>query len=373
MLTDRNFSSQVVLVTGHEAEGKEQSNIDWHWLAKFNGTIVLYMAVTNLDYITAQLVDGGMSTDAPVAAIRNATLPNQLVIKTTLDKLVEERDSGNIQPPSIIVIGPGAAGDTKLEWFVSKPLFGQNICITRDDSGNVSLAENIIGRGGNPVSFPMIKIKSLTNSNDFINILADFKNFDWIIFTSVNGVELFFRALDEMNKDARVFASAKIAAIGPRTAQRLEQNSINADFVPDKYTSKELAIQLIDHTNLDNKKILLLRSKQASDDLPQLLKEAGSDVTEVPVYTIEPAQSDAAPVVKKIKSSQINWLTFASPSSAKNFFALISPDIVNTNPVKVASIGPVTTKQLNDLDVKVDLESPQQTLDALLDAIEAQK
>ncbi|MHC4759674.1 MAG: uroporphyrinogen-III C-methyltransferase, partial [Planctomycetota bacterium] len=214
MLTDRNFSSQVVLVTGHEAEGKEQSNIDWHWLAKFNGTIVLYMAVTNLDYITAQLVDGGMSTDAPVAAIRNATLPNQLVIKTTLDKLVEERDSGNIQPPSIIVIGPGAAGDTKLEWFVSKPLFGQNICITRDDSGNVSLAENIIGRGGNPVSFPMIKIKSLTNSNDFINILADFKNFDWIIFTSVNGVELFFRALDEMNKDARVFASAKIAAIG---------------------------------------------------------------------------------------------------------------------------------------------------------------
>ncbi|MHC4759036.1 MAG: uroporphyrinogen-III synthase, partial [Planctomycetota bacterium] len=200
-----------------------------------------------------------------------------------------------------------------------------------------------------------------------------FKNFDWIIFTSVNGVELFFRALDKMNKDARVFASAKIAAIGPRTAQRLTQNSIKADFVPDKYTSKELAIQLIDHANLDNKKILLLRSKQASDDLPQLLKEAGSDVTEVPVYTIEPAQSDAAPVVKKIKSSQINWLTFASPSSAKNFFALISPDIVNTNPVKVASIGPVTTKQLNDLDVKVDLESPQQTLDALLDEIEAQK
>ncbi|MHC4758430.1 MAG: uroporphyrinogen-III C-methyltransferase, partial [Planctomycetota bacterium] len=303
MLTDRNFSSQVVLVTGHEAEDKEHSSIDWHWLAKFNGTIVLYMAVGNLDYITAQLIDGGMSPNAPAAAIRNATLPGQLVIKTALGKLIRERDSGKIQPPSIIVIGPGAAGNPQLEWFVSKPLFGRTICITRDDSGNASLAENIIRRGGNPVSFPTIKIKPLTDSNDFINILTSFRNFDWIVFTSVNGVELFFRVLDQMNKDARVFASAKIAAIGPRTAQKLTQNSIKADFVPNKYTSKQLAIQLIDHANLHNKKILLLRSQQASDDLPKLLKEAGSDVTQVPLYTIEPVQSDAIPVVKKIESS----------------------------------------------------------------------
>jgi uroporphyrinogen III methyltransferase/synthase len=194
-----------------------------------------------------------------------------------------------------------------------------------------------------------------------------------VIFTSVNGVVIFFKALAGLNKDARVFASAKIAAIGPRTADILAEYSIKADFVPTKYTSKELAIQLIDHTNLENKNILLLRSQEASDELPELLKKGGAQITETHLYTIEPLETDPTKIIEQLKSSQIHWLTFASPSSAKNFFKLLSPDTVNTSSVKVASIGPVTTEKLKELGVKVDLESPVQTFDALLDEIQAQK
>ncbi|MHC4187934.1 MAG: uroporphyrinogen-III C-methyltransferase [Planctomycetota bacterium] len=373
MLTDRRYSSQVCLVTGHEAEGKNESDIDWRWFAKFNGTIVLYMAVGNLHLITAELLQGGLPSETPTAAIRNATLTTQHTVKTTLGKIVEARDSGQIVPPSIIIIGPGAAGDPKLEWFTSKPLFGQNVVITRDDVGNDSLAEEIIKRGGNPISYPTIKIRSLTDSNHFLNTLAEMKSFDWIIFTSVNGVAIFFEALKTLEKDARVFASAKLAAIGPRTAQKLAQYSIKADFVPTKFTSKELAVQLIDHVNVKNKKVLLLRSQQASDELPGLLENAETQITETHLYTIEPVKNDPTQLTEQIRSEQIQWITFASPSSVKNFFDQIMSDTVNTSTVKIASIGPVTTKQLKELNIKVDLEPEEQTFDALLDAIEAQK
>ncbi|MHC4187288.1 MAG: uroporphyrinogen-III C-methyltransferase [Planctomycetota bacterium] len=373
MLTDRRYASQVVLVTGHEAEGKKESDIDWQWFAKFNGTIVLYMAVGNLHLITAELIKGGLSPDTPAAAIRSATLTIQQTVKTTLGKLVDTRDSGQIVPPSIIIIGAGAAGDPNLEWFTSKPLFGQNVVITRDDRGNDSLAEEIIRRGGNPILYPTIKIKSLTDSNDFLNALSEMKNFDWVIFTSVNGVDIFFQALKTLEKDARVFASAKLAAIGPRTAQKLAEYSIKADFVPTKFTSRELAIQLIDNANLKDKKILLLRSRQASDELPGLLKNAGAKITETHLYTIDPVKNDPTQLSEQIVSSQIQWITFASPSSAKNFFDQITPDTINPSTAKIASIGPITTKQLNELKVKVDLEPDEQTFDALLNAIEAQK
>ncbi|MHC5076302.1 MAG: uroporphyrinogen-III C-methyltransferase, partial [Planctomycetota bacterium] len=283
MLTDRRYSSQVVLVTGHEAEEKKESDIDWQWLAKFNGTIVLYMAVGNLDFIVDQLLEGGLAPDTPAAAIRNATLGTQKTVKTTVDKLIEARDAGRIEPPSIIIIGTGAGGDPSLDWFTSKLLFGKNICITRDETGNASLAEKIISRGGNPVSFATFKIKPLTDTGDFLNSLADLKQYDWVIFTSVNGVVIFFKALAGLNKDARVFASAKIAAIG--------------------HTSKELAIQLVDHTNLENKNILLLRSQQASDDLPGLFENAGAKISETHLYTIEPLETDPTSIIGQIKTS----------------------------------------------------------------------
>ncbi|MHC4686292.1 MAG: uroporphyrinogen-III C-methyltransferase [Planctomycetota bacterium] len=343
-LTDREYSSQVIFVTGREAEGKQKSNIDWHLLAKFSGTIVFYMGVGNLGYIAERLIENNMAESTPAAVIANATSPSQRVVKAPLCRISEKCKAEEIEPPAIIVVGAVADSDTTLNWFMKKPLFGRSIVVTRDARGNADFAAKIVQRGGNPIEFATIKIKPLTLTDQFLRTLAKFAEYDWIIFTSGNGVTVFFEALQSLSKDARVFASAKIAAIGSETAAKLSQFGINADFVPSVFTGKELANELITYTNLNGRKVLLLRSQLASKELVELLTQAGAEVQDVAVYTAVEEQSDSAPLTEKINNGRVDWLTFASPSSVRVFFEQIPGEVVNSSDVKVASIGPVTSR-----------------------------
>ena len=370
MLTDREYSSQVIFVTGHEATGKSDSNIDWSLLAKFNGTLVFYMGIGNLDYITAQLMENGMNSDTPVAIIANVTFPTQAVAKALLADISQHCRQEGIKPPAIVVIGAAAATDTQLNWFMQQPLFGRNIVVTRDIPGNIDFADKIIRRGGNPKKFPTIKVKALTQKNEFLQTLAKITEHDWIIFTSGNGVAVFFEALQSLGKDARVFGATKIAAIGGKTAAKLSEFGVKADFVPGVFTGKELGRQLIAHTNLKNKKVLLLRSKIASSELAELLKKAGAEVQDVAVYTAEQQKNKNKWLIEEINEGLIDWLTFASPSSVNGFFKQIPVDLINSANVKVASIGPVTSESLKALGVRVDITAAEHTLDGLIDAIE---
>jgi uroporphyrinogen III methyltransferase/synthase len=370
MLTDREYSSQVIFVTGHEATGKPDSNIDWSLLAKFNGTIVFYMGIGNLNYIVAQLMENGMNSDTSVAIIANATFPTQVVAKAPLADITQKCLQIGIKPPAIVVIGAAAATDTQLNWFMQQPLFGRNIVVTRDIPGNIDFADKIIRRGGDPWKFPTIKIKPLTQKNEFLHTLATITEYDWIIFTSGNGVAIFFEALQSLGKDARVFGSTKIAAIGGKTAAKLSEFGIKADFVPGVFTGKELGRQLIAHTNLKNEKILLLRSKIASNELAKLLKKAGAEVNDVAIYTAEKEKSENGGLIDEINKGRIDWLTFASPSSVNGFFEQIPCNLINSANVKVASIGPVTSESLKVLGVRVDITAAEHTLDGLIDAIE---
>jgi uroporphyrinogen III methyltransferase/synthase len=369
LLTDRDYSSQVVFVTGQEAKGKEKSSIDWHLLAKFRGTIIFYMAMGNLEFITKQLIKNGMDENMPAAVIADATFPTQKVVKAALGLISKKCKEKKIEPPAIIVVGQAADSDARLNWFIKKPLFGKNIVVTRDARGNAEFADKIISRGGNPIEFTTIKIKPLTNTNKFLKAIAKLTEFDWIIFTSLNGVEIVFEFLRSLGKDARAFGSAKIAAIGSETAGTLGRFGIKADFVPSAFTSKELGKQLIGFTNLHNKKVLLLRSQLASDELISWLKKADAEIVNVPVYRIESAKNKRDNLIK-IKSSDIEWLVFASSSSARAFFEQIQAKTVNLSKTKVASIGPVTSEQLKNLGIKVDAEATEHTIEGLLNAIE---
>ena len=369
MLTDRKYSSQVVLVTGREAEGKQKSNIDWQWLAKFEGTIVFYMGVGNLDFIAGKLMENGMSETMPAAVIADITLPSQRTVKAPLKLIAERCQQQAIEPPALIIVGTAASGDEKLNWFAKKPLFGKSIVVTRDDRGNADLAARIIREGGMPVEFPTIKIKPLTTGTEFLEALVKFTEYDWIVFTSINGVTVFFDALESLGKDARVLASAKVAVIGGETANKLLQFGIKPDFVPTVFTSRELGKQLIGFTNLQDKKLLLLRSDLASKELAELLLTAQAQVDEVAVYKIESAKTEGGWLEEKIRQKQIDWLTFASASSARIFFEQISPDLVKTSGVKVASIGPVTSELLEDLGIQIDVEAEEHTIEGLLEAI----
>ncbi|MGA1980311.1 MAG: uroporphyrinogen-III C-methyltransferase [Sedimentisphaerales bacterium] len=368
ILTDRDYSSQVVFITGQEAEGKQKSSIDWKLLAKFKGTIVFYMALENLEFIAGQLIKNGISEETPAAVIADATLPNQKTVRASLKRISEKCKENKIEPPAIVVIG--AAADEKLNWLMNKPLFGKSIVVTRDAESNADFAAKIIAKGGCPIEFPTIKIEPLTQTNIFLQTLAKLAEYDWIIFTSANGVAAFFDALQNLGKDARVFASAKIAAIGSETAAKLSEFAIVADFTPNVFTSKELGKQLIAFANLQNKKVLLLRSQLASNELSKLLESAGAEVDNVPVYTAVTIKNKCSWLIEKIERGEIDWLTFASPSSAKAFFEQIPAKLVDSSNVRVASIGPVTSEQLKNLGLKVDAQATEHTIDGLLTAIE---
>ena len=370
ILTDREYSSQVVFVTGREAQGKRDSNIDWQLLAKFSGTIVFYMGVGSLDYIAERLMENGMRADMPAAVVADATLPTQKVVKAPLDEISEKCKQQGIEPPAIIIIGDAADSSTQLNWFMKKPLFGKNIVVTRDTVGNADFAAKIICRAGNPLKFATIKIKPLTETNEFLRTLAKITGYDWIIFTSGNGVTIFFETLQALGKDARVFGSAKIAAIGSGTAAKLSEFGVKADFIPGVFTSKELGRQLTACTNLRGKKVLLLRSKIASNELVELLTGAGAVVQDVAVYTAVEEKSECAWLIEEINKGRIDWLTFASPSSVNGFFEQVRSDLVNSANVKVASIGPVTSERLQTLGLRVDVTAADHTLDGLIDAIE---
>jgi uroporphyrinogen III methyltransferase/synthase len=346
MLTDREYSSQVTFVTGREAPGKQDTNIDWEVLAKFPGTIVFYMGMGTLDSTARQLIDNGKPSDTPAAVIANATFPTQRVVRAPLERINEICEQQKVKPPAIVVIGAAAANDTRFDWLTKRPMFGRSIVVTRDIPGNADFAAKIVRRGGNPLEFETIRIKPLTDSNDFLKMLTQIGHYDWIVFTSGNGVTTFFDALDRLGKDARVFGSAKVAAIGGRTAERLSEFGIKADFVPGVFTSRELGKQLIGFTNLQSKKILLLRSQLASNELVEILTGAGAEVDNVAVYTAQAAKSDSDWLVEGISEGTIDWLTFASPSSVDGFFEQIDSEAVKSGNVRVASIGPVTSERL---------------------------
>jgi len=371
MLTDRNYSSQVVFVTGREAPGKEETSIDWDLLAKFRGTIVFYMGMENIELIVSKLINNGMDADTPVAIVSDATYASQIVLQTKLNQLVRQSQQKKIMPPALIIVGQAANCNSSLNWFMNKPMFGRNIVVTRDRKGNTDFAEKIIERAGNPVEFETISIKPMTQSNEFLKAMEKFSSFDWVVFTSVNGVRIFFDFLHDAGKDSRVFGSMKIAAIGKRTANQLSQFGLKADFVPESFTSKDLALGLVKFTDFSGKKVLLLRSELANKELEDVLLTGGADITKTSVYNIAPVVSDAHGLQEKIKTGGVDCITFASPSAVSSFFEQVDVKLVKSHNVVIASVGPVTSARLTEVGINVEIEPSVHTIDGLLDAIES--
>ncbi len=370
MPTDRRYSSQVVFVTGTEAPGKKRSNIDWDLLAKLTGTIIFYMGMGNIGKITQRLISHGMNPDTAAAVVTNATVGQQKLVKGKVSQIAKLCSQAEVAAPGVIIIGSCAGANEKLNWFMARSLFGKKIVVTRDEQGNAIFAEKILRRGGWPVKFATIKLEPLTNSNEFIRAIAGIKEFDWIVFTSPNGVRFFFDYLKSNGADARVFGSSKIASIGSKTAERLLDFGIRADFTPKMFTSEELGRQLAAFTNIKGKKILLLRSRLAWHRLREILTEAGAVVEEAAVYTSLHEKSESKWLCDKIRDREIDWITFASPSAVENFFEQVDSNVLKNDSVKVACIGPVTSARLEKFGVTVDVQAGKHTIDGLLDAIE---
>ena len=369
-LTHRKLTATLAFVTGHEDPHKDESNIDWESLAKGIGTLVFFMGVKNLPDITQKLIANGKSPDTPVAVVRWGTTPSQKTVTGTLDNITERVQKAGMKAPAIIVVGEVVDLRETLKWFESRPLAGKRIVVTRAREQASDMVRRLSDLGAECLEFPTIKVVPPENVKPLKEAIERLRDYDWIVFTSVNGVKFFFGLLFEMNKDVRALNHLKIAAIGPATAQKLFKYGLKSDIIPKNYRA-EAVVEAFSKEQLNGKKILLPRAKEARPVLPVELRKMGAKVDEVTTYITEKDRDNADLLTKQLQEKTIDLISFTSSSTVKNFKALLPPDSFNKlmNGIAIASIGPITSDTAKELGFDVHITAKDYTIPGLCEAI----
>lgn len=367
-LTHRKVTSTVAFVTGNEDQSKPDSDIDWYALSKI-GTLVFLMGVGQLPNIVKRLIYAGKPPLSPAAIVRWGTKPEQKVLVGTLSDIVKKAARAKFAPPAVIVVGDVVKLRRRLSWFERKPLFGRNILVTRTHTQASQLISKLTELGANAIELPTIEIKPPSSFSPLDNAIKKLSGYDWIVFTSVNGVESFFGRLFKNGKDARDLKGIGLCAIGPRTAERLKIYNTTCDCVPKEYVS-EAVIEELRNFDLEGKRILIPRAQLARDVLPRSLEAAGAKVEVVEAYRTArpPLERDT---LERLLSAEIDIVTFTSSSCVKNFFGLLGRARAGKvlKRAKIASIGPITSKTVRDFGRRVDIEAKKYTIDGLVEAI----
>jgi uroporphyrinogen III methyltransferase/synthase len=370
-ITHRDFSSSITFVTGHEAKDKEKSALNWDALARSASTLVFFMGVKNLPVITENLIKAGLSKDTPACLIRWGTTCRQRTVVSVLSEIATKAKELNIKPPALLIVGEVVRLKSKLSWFEKKPLLGKNIIVTRSRSQASELIKILQQKGACCIQFPTIDIAPLKDYSELYQAIDKINSYDWIIFTSVNGVKFFFKKLFEMGYDCRCLASSKICAIGPATEKKLREYSIIADVVPERYVA-EAIVESLKEKEIRGKNILIPRAKEARDVLITELTKLNANVVVVPVYETVLGKGNSEEIIEKIKAGEIDYITFTSSSTVKNFFSLVPEKIVSDygNNIKFACIGPITAKTLKDFGFSSHIVPETYTIEALVEEIE---
>ena len=369
-LTHRKFTSTLAFVTGHEDPLKEESNIDWTALAKGIGTIVFLMGVKNLPYITNRLVSHGMDPDTPVALIRWGTTPRQTTVTGTLDTISERAKNAGFKPPAVIVVGHVVKLRERMKWFENRPLMGRSIVVTRAREQASELVQHLSDLGAECLECPTIKVAPPDDLKPLDKAIENLSTYDWLIFTSVNGASFFFNRLYAKNKDVRALCKMHTAVIGPATAKRLLDFGLQSDIVPETYRAESI-IKAFTGKDLNGKKILLPRAKEARPILPLELTRMGAVVDEVTAYCTRAVQDNADLMLTRLREKTIDLITFTSSSTVKNFHALLPPrDLkILMQDVTVACIGPITADTARNLGFDIHIIAESFTIPGLCEAI----
>jgi uroporphyrinogen III methyltransferase/synthase len=372
-LTHRDYSSCFTVVTGHEGPDKEGPEVDWSQVAKAPGTKVVLMGVTRVKFIAQALVSHGMSAATPVAMIRWATTGRQESVVGTLDTIAEVAEKAGFKPPGLTVIGEVVRLRGKLNWFEKRPLFGRRIVVTRGRSQAGQLARLLLDRGADVLEIPTIRIHPPTSRHEIAEALLELNSYDWLVFTSPNGVGAFFDLFFKAFEDMRDIGGVRIAAVGPATAEKLRALHLKVDAMPKEFAASKLAEAMMKQGSLENLKILLLRAEVANRELPKTLEELGAIVDDVACYKTVPETEDPNGAVARLMETGADWITFTSSSTVENFNARIElKSLLARYPgIRLASIGPETSKTIAALGLKPDLEAKEHTTIGLVKAIEA--
>jgi uroporphyrinogen III methyltransferase / synthase len=368
-LTHRDVTAAVAFVTGHEDPLKESSGIAWDKLATGVGTLVFLMGVGNLPQIAESLMTHGRSPDTPVAVIRRGTSTEQATWVGTLENIARVAAESRIRPPAIIVVGEVVRLREELSWFETRPLFGRRIVVTRAREQASEFRRMLEALGAEVIEFPTIEVRPPESWEPLDLAIQSLDQYDWLLFTSVNGVRFFLERLHSSGKDIRDLKGVKIGAIGPKTAGMWRRFGIQPDLMPDEYRA-EAVVESFRQEGVRGAKVLIPRAARAREVLPDELREAGARVDVVHAYrTISPDQ-DTGRIRELLKNGSIDMVTFTSSSTVSNFVKMFEADGNRLQEwmqqVAVACIGPVTAKTAAENNFKVDLSPPQYTIDSLV-------
>ncbi len=370
-VTHRTLASTVTFVTGHEDPTKPETQLEWPKLASTSGTLVFMMGMKNLPSIVRQLLLEGRLSTQPVAAIRWGTKADQQTIVGTLGDIVAKTEAARLEPPTVIVVGEVVRLRGQLNWFESKPLFGKRVVLTRAQEQAREFSQLLSAYGAEPVEVPTIQIVPPASWQAIDDAVAHLNAYQWLIFTSVNGVRPFMDRLHAAGKDARALAALRLCAIGPRTAQELRTYGLTPDVVPTEFQA-EGVIAALTHVGISGSRILIPRAEVAREILPEQLRELGATVEVIPVYRTIAPTLDVASLTQQLHDGRVAVVTFTSSSTVRNFVELFGgQDMVRPllAGVVVACIGPITARTAEEFGLTVTVMPTENTVPALAEAI----
>lgn len=369
-VTHRDHASAVAFITGHEDPAKGSPSLDYRVLAAFPGTLVFYMGWHRLSQIAEALIVAGKNAATPVAVISHASLPSQQTVTAPLGIIAEQVASAGLRPPSLIVIGECVRQREQLAWFEKRPLFGRRIGVTRADEQADAQIDRIYELGGEAVLMPTLEIEPPETWNAVDEVLRRVGEFDWIVFTSANGVRALLGRLWELGGDSRRLGRARLAAIGPSTAAALGEFQLRADVVPETYRAEHLAAALC--PQIVGQKVLWARANRVRDVLRNELTAAGAQLEEAVVYQHHDVEAWSDDINQRLIAGQLDWIGVSSPAIARNV-ARLMPESVRAllgESIRVASISPVTSAACQEVGLPVSAEATEHTWDGMLVAIQ---
>jgi uroporphyrinogen III methyltransferase/synthase len=372
-VTHRGLATGVVFVTGQERTGRPLKSRTLRTLARLDATLVFFMATESAARIAAGLIRAGKPASTPAACVMNGTRPDQRSLLSTLGRLAADMQAGGFAAPALLIVGSVVALRPALRWFEKRPLFGRRYVVTRSREQASKLSEGLRALGAEVWELPAIEIKPLPGGKNFKRARAALPRLDWAVFSSVNGVEHFFRLLFAAGGDARDLQGLRLAAVGRSTAEALAARGLRADLVPSNFDAEHLLKALLPRLRRRGPRrgVLLVRAREGRDVLLRGLRAAGQRVEDLPVYRTVAARSQAEAVAEAIEAGRVDGVTFTSSSTVAHFRGLFSlarwrrlvPHI------RGLCLGPITRASAEAAGVNVVLQAREASLSALLEGL----
>jgi uroporphyrinogen III methyltransferase/synthase len=370
-VTHRGVATAFMVITGHEDPTKEETQVDWASVANFFGTRVILMGVERIGTIAEELIRHGASPETPVAMVRWGTTGRQQTIQGTLATIADVASKAEFKPPAVTIIGEVVRLRENLNWFEKRPLFGRRIVVTRSREQASELVRQLTELGADVLEIPTIRIKPPQSLVPLREAIGGLGEYDWLVFTSPNGVDAFFREFFSHHKDIREMGPLKIASIGAITAQKLAELHLEVDLQPKEFTTDSLLAEFKKSVSCENLKMLLPRADLADQRLARGLEDLGAIVDDLDAYQTVPDTEDRSGHRARLLSEGADIVTFTSSSTVVNFCSLVDvPALARLYPqMRFVSIGPQTSQAAREKGLEVAMEAKVHTIPGLVDAI----